>query len=32
VEAVAEVKSRAKKKLMEEVRRLDPDHGEAGSP
>jgi RNA polymerase sigma factor (sigma-70 family) len=27
VSAVAEVKSRAKKKLMEEVRRLDPDRG-----
>jgi RNA polymerase sigma factor (sigma-70 family) len=32
VEAVAEVKSRAKKKLLEEVRRLDPDRGGAGSP
>jgi hypothetical protein len=26
------VKSRAKKKLMEEVRRLDPDLAAAGSP
>jgi RNA polymerase sigma factor (sigma-70 family) len=32
VEAGAEVKSRAKKKLMEEVRRLDPDLAAAGSP